>query len=98
MKVLLSLFFLAFMSLVNANDIIASSSVEHCSLDSKSMNMSVEAHLSGCCDTVCAQHLSIDKKVVISEKYIPQSLSVVFIFNTFYTSFSSKMILPPPIV
>ncbi len=98
MKFLLSLFFLVFMSLVNANDIAVSSGIEHCSLDSKSMNMSVEEHLSGCCDTVCAQHLSIDKKVVISERVIPQSLSVAFISNTFYTSFSSKVILPPPIV
>ncbi len=86
------------MSLANANNIVVSNGSKHCSLDSKSMNMSIEEHLSECYDTVCAQHLSIDKKVVISEKVIPQSLLVVFIFNTFYTSFSSKMILPPPIV
>ncbi len=98
MKVLLSLFFLVFMSLANANDIVASSGIEHCSLGNKSMNMSVEEHLSGCCDTVCAQHFSIDKKAIISERVILQSLSVASIANTFYTSFSSKMILPPPIV
>ncbi len=98
MKVFLSLFFLVFMALANASDVVVSSGIEHCSLGSQSMNMSVEQHLSGCCDTVCVQHFSIDKKVVISQKVISQSFLVTSIVNTFYTSFSSKRVLPPPIV
>jgi hypothetical protein len=38
------------MALANANDVVVSSGIEHCSLGSQSMNMSVEQHLSGCCD------------------------------------------------
>jgi hypothetical protein len=34
--------------LPNASDVVVSSGIEHCSLGSQSMNMSVEQHMSGC--------------------------------------------------
>ncbi|MBW5290894.1 MAG: hypothetical protein Rsou_1029 [Candidatus Ruthia sp. Asou_11_S2] len=83
------------MSLASASDVSMFSNIEHCSMDDKSMNMSTVGHLSGCSDTTCAQYLTIDKKVVFLERYIPQSLSVVFIFNTLYASFTSKVNTPP---
>jgi hypothetical protein len=46
------------MALANASDVVVPSGTEHCSLGSQSMNMSVEQHMSGCCDTVCVQHFS----------------------------------------
>ncbi len=98
MKVLSLLIFLVFMSLVNASDVSAFGSVEHCSMDGKSMSMSTVERLSGCNNTDCVQCLIVDKKVVFLGYYIPQPLSVVFIFDTFYASFTSKVNTPPPIV
>lgn len=98
MKVLLSLILLVFMLLVNASDVSMSSNIEHYLMDDKSMSMSSVEHLSECDDTTCAQCLTIDKKVVFLDRYISQSLSAVFIFDTFYASFTSKVNTPPPIV
>jgi hypothetical protein len=52
------------------------------------MNMSVEQHLSGCCDTVCVQHFSIDKKAIISQKVISQSFLVTSIIMPLDTTTS----------
>jgi len=100
MKILLSLILLALMSLANANadNIIAHNNIQHCLMNEQSMDMSAEQHLSGCCDISCAQHLVTDAQITPLESYISQPLLVVVNVDNFYTSFSSKMLLPPPIV